>query len=116
MERDLRHTDGKIELTESPGSYLPGLFFWFIFKFQFVELLPKTHVIARRVTPDVAIRSPCHPERPEGVEGSTHYHHCIAAILCGMSYFLTDEKVCKESPRTFRMVLGLSGRPKGKAY
>ncbi len=65
--------------------------------------------------PDVTIRSPCHPERPEGVEGSAHYNHCIAAIRCVMSYFLTDEKVCKESPRTFRMVLGLSGRPKRKA-
>ena len=27
-------------------------------------------------------------------------------------YFLTDERVCKESPRTFRMVLGLPRRPK----
>ena len=31
------------------------------------------------------------------------------------AYFLTDEKVGKESPRTFRMVLGLSRRPKGEA-
>ena len=31
------------------------------------------------------------------------------------SYFLTDEKVCKESPGTFRMVPGLPRRPKGKA-
>ena len=30
-----------------------------------------------------------------------------------LSYFLTDEKVCKESPRTSRMVLGLPRRPKG---
>ena len=29
-----------------------------------------------------------------------------------ISYFLTDEKVCKESPRTSRMVLGLPRRPK----
>ena len=32
-----------------------------------------------------------------------------------MSYFLTDEKVYKESPGTFRMVPGLSRRPKGVA-
>ena len=31
------------------------------------------------------------------------------------AYFLTDEKVGKESPRTFRTVLGLSRRPKGEA-
>ena len=28
------------------------------------------------------------------------------------AYFLTDEKVCKESPRNFRMFLGLFRRPK----
>ena len=32
----------------------------------------------------------------------------------GMPYFLSGEKVCKEPPRTFRMVLGLSRRPKGE--
>ena len=31
-----------------------------------------------------------------------------------ISYFLTDEKVCKESPRTSRMVLGLPRRAKGE--
>ncbi len=31
------------------------------------------------------------------------------------AYFLTDEKVGKESPRNFRMFLGLFRRPKRKA-
>ena len=31
------------------------------------------------------------------------------------AYFLTDEKVCKESPRNFRMFLGLFRRPKEEA-
>ena len=47
--------------------------------------------------------------------GSFAFSGCCANIRCAKSYFLTDEKVCKESPRTFRMVLGLSRRPKGEA-
>ena len=38
----------------------------------------------------------------------------VVLLLFVVSYFLTDEKVCKELPRTFRMVLGLPRRPKGE--
>ena len=37
-----------------------------------------------------------------------------ATVFLGRSYFLTDEKVCKESPRNFRRFLGLFGRTKGE--
>ena len=35
--------------------------------------------------------------------------------LAPQAYFLTDEKVCKESPMNFRMFLGLFRRPKEEA-
>ena len=57
-------------------------------------------------------RTPVHVILSEGrkpeVEGSWQY---VSAIPPG-AYFLTDEKVCKESPRNFRMFLGLFRRPK----
>ena len=66
--------------------------------FPFIEHLPKMR----------------HPERRRRIFALTILLSSHS-VLRGRSYFLTDEKVCKESPRTFRMVLGLSRRPKGKA-
>ena len=41
----------------------------------------------------------------------------LPQVRCGEGiYFLSGEKVCKEPPRTFRMVLGLSRRPKGEPF